>query len=98
MNSGKDWLDRSFVGLEISRIMRDQRLDCSCGLFFDGPRNFRSWAVLVQSSLSLFSVLGLDFQALVMVINLWFAGAVLVKNMMNGQPGLNSKTGCLAGL
>jgi len=31
---------------------------------FDGPGNFWSWAVLVQSSLSLFSVLRLDFQAL----------------------------------
>jgi hypothetical protein len=32
---------------------------------FDGPGNFRSSAVLVQSSLGLFPVLGLDFQALV---------------------------------
>jgi len=31
---------------------------------FDSPGNFQSWAVLVQSSLSLFPVLGLDFQAL----------------------------------
>jgi hypothetical protein len=31
---------------------------------FDGPGNFRSLAVLVQSSLGLFPVLGLDFQAL----------------------------------
>ncbi|EDR12096.1 uncharacterized protein LACBIDRAFT_323117 [Laccaria bicolor S238N-H82] len=33
---------------------------------FSGPGNFWSWAVSVQSSLSLFSVLGLDFQALVL--------------------------------
>ena len=31
---------------------------------FDGPGNFWSWAVLVQSSLGLLSVLRLDFQAL----------------------------------
>jgi len=31
---------------------------------FDGPGNFQSWAVLVQSSLGLFPVLELDFQAL----------------------------------
>ena len=35
-------------------------------MVFNSPGNLRSWAVLVQSSLSLFSVLGLDFQALMM--------------------------------
>ena len=36
---------------------------------FDGPGNFWSLAVLVQSSLSLFPVLGLDFQALLSARN-----------------------------
>jgi len=35
---------------------------------FDSPGNFQSSAVLVQSSLSLFPVLGLDFQALTQII------------------------------
>jgi len=34
---------------------------------FDSPGNFWSWAVLVQSSLGLFPVLGLDFQALLVL-------------------------------
>jgi len=38
--------------------------DRTVAVVFDGPWNFQSWAVLVQSSLSLFSALGLDFQAL----------------------------------
>ena len=38
--------------------------DRTAVVVFNGPGNFRSWAVLVQSSLSLFPVLGLDFQAL----------------------------------
>ena len=39
--------------------------DQTAVVVFDGPGNFRSWAVLVQSSLCLFPVLGLDFQALI---------------------------------
>jgi len=46
MNSGKDWLDQSFIGLEISKIMRDRRPDCGCGLWW-------SWEFLVLGSLGL---------------------------------------------
>jgi hypothetical protein len=31
-NSGKDQLDRSFIGLEISEIVRDRRLVHSCSV------------------------------------------------------------------
>ena len=32
MDSSKDQLDQSFISLEISKIMRDRRLDCGCSL------------------------------------------------------------------
>jgi len=46
MSSGWDWLDQSFVSLEISEIVRDWRLDHSCGLWW-------SWEFLVLGSLGL---------------------------------------------
>jgi len=68
MRTSWDQLDQSFVGLKNFQLLETE--DWTTVVVFDSPRNFQSLAVLVQSSLGLFPVLGLDFQALLVALML----------------------------
>src|SRR6266545_2434466 len=54
--------DQSLTGPGILKMAKDRRPDCGCGPV--RSCDFQSWLVQVQSSPSLFPVLGTDFQTL----------------------------------